>query len=221
MNNEIVYSVVVPLYNEETVINESYKRLKSVMDSTKQIYEILFINDGSHDNTRDMVENICRNDKSIKLINFSRNFGQQAAITAGLNESLGDAVIVIDVDLQYPPETIIDMIKKWKEGYEVVYGKRVKRAGKKFLKKFFVKAFYRILRRMTNIDIPVDTSDFRLIDRKICDDLNLLQEKNRPLYLISSKVTYNELRNSAIFKGNRSSEIYDLKAISKDKFVNN
>ena len=221
MSNEIVYSVVVPLYNEEAVIDESYKRLKTVMDSTLQTYEILFINDGSHDNTSDMVENMCRKDKSIKLINFSRKFGHQAAITAGMNESLGDAVIVIDVDLNDPPEAIIDMIKKWKNGFDVVYGKRVQRARKTFLKKFTARAFYKILRSMTNIDIPVDPYDFRLIDRKVCDALNLLPEKNRPLYLISSKVTYNELRNSAIFKGNRSSAIYDLKVISKDKAVNN
>ncbi|MBU3114238.1 glycosyltransferase family 2 protein [Clostridium lacusfryxellense] len=221
MSNGIVYSVVVPLYNKELVINESYNRLKSVMDNTNEIYEILFINDGSNDTTRDMLENICREDKNIKLINFSRNFGHQAAITAGMKEALGDAVIVIEADLQNLPEYIIDMIQKWKEGNEIVYGKRVKSGRKTFLKKFTASAFYRILRKITNIDLPVHTEDFRLIDRKVCDALNSLPEKNRPLYIISSRLSYNELKNSVTFKGKRSSEIYDLKPNSKKIVSNN
>ena len=139
MSNRIVYSVIVPLYNEELVIDESYKRLKEVMDSIKENYEIIFINDGSSDRTRDMVEKICRKDEKIKLINFSRNFGHQAAITAGMDLALGDAIIVIDADLQDPPEVIPKMIEKWKEGYEVVYGKRIKREGETFFKKFTAK----------------------------------------------------------------------------------
>jgi len=192
MGNRIVYSVVVPLYNEELVISESYKRLKYVMDNSMETYEILFINDGSRDSTRDKVENICRKDKSIKLLNFSRNFGHQAAITAGMKEALGDAVIVIDADLQDPPEAMLDMIKKWKEGYDVVYGKRVKREGETFFKKFTAKAFYRILRSLTSIDIPVDTGDFRLIDRKVCDALNSLPEKNRFIRGLVSWVGYKQ-----------------------------
>ncbi|HCD08966.1 MAG TPA: glycosyltransferase, partial [Thermoanaerobacter sp.] len=111
--------------------------------------------------------------------NFSRNFGHQAAITAGMKLSSGDAVIVIDADLQDPPEVMIEMIKKWKEGYDVVYGKRVKREGESFFKKFTAKAFYRLLKFMTNIDIPVDAGDFRLIDRKVCNVLSSLPERNR------------------------------------------
>lgn len=192
MSNGIIFSVVVPLYNEELVIDESYKRLKSVMDSTLENYEILFVNDGSHDATRDMVENICRKDKTIKLINFSRNFGHQAAITAGMNKALGEAIIVIDADLQDPPEAIIDMIQKWKEGYQVVYGKRIKRVGETFFKKFTAKTFYRILKNMTSIDIPVDTGDFRLIDRTVCDALNSLPEKNRYIRGLVSWVGYKQ-----------------------------
>ena len=192
MNNEIIYSVVVPLYNEELVIDESYNRLKSVMDSTKENYEIVFINDGSKDTTRDKVENICRKDEMIKLVNFSRNFGHQAAITAGMNQAIGDAVIVIDADLQDPPEAILDMISKWKEGYEVVYGKRTKREGETFFKKFTSKVYYRLLKNMTSIDIPVDTGDFRLIDRKVCDALNSLPEKNRYIRGLVSWVGYKQ-----------------------------
>lgn len=192
MTNRIIYSVVVPLYNEELVINESYKRLKSVMDYTKENYEIVFVNDGSRDATREKVEDICRKDPSIKLVNFSRNFGHQAAITAGMNIAVGDAIIVIDADLQDPPEAMLEMIAKWKEGYEVVYGKRTKREGETFFKKFTAKSFYRLLGSMTSIDIPVDAGDFRLIDRKVCDALNSLPEKNRYIRGLVSWVGYKQ-----------------------------
>jgi dolichol-phosphate mannosyltransferase len=179
MKEEIIYSVIVPLFNEELVIRESYRRLKEVMESAKEVYEIIFVNDGSRDTTEKIVEEICKKDSSIKLVNFSRNFGHQAAITAGMDVSTGKAVIVIDADLQDPPEVMLEMIKKWKEGYDVVYGKRAKREGETFFKKFTAKTYYRLLKSMTTVDIPVDTGDFRLIDRKVCDALISLPEKNR------------------------------------------
>lgn len=175
----IQYSIVVPIYNEELVINEAYKRLKKVMNLTDETYEIIFVNDGSRDRSFDMVKDICNKDKNIKLISFSRNFGHQLAITAGMNNSNGKAVIVIDADLQDPPEIMLKMIEKWKEGYEVVYGKRLSREGETFFKKITAKAFYRILRVMTDVDIPVDTGDFRLIDRKVCEALKRVPERNR------------------------------------------
>ncbi|MBL4935944.1 glycosyltransferase family 2 protein [Clostridium sp. YIM B02515] len=186
------YSLVVPVYNEELVISESYKRLKQVMEQTDEEYEIIFVNDGSKDKTREKLEFICGEDECIRLINFSRNFGHQAAITAGMELSLGQAIIVIDADLQDPPEVILDMIRKWKDGYEVVYGKRAKREGETFFKKFTAKAFYRILGSMTNIEIPVDTGDFRLIDRKVCDALTSLPEKNRYVRGLVSWVGYKQ-----------------------------
>jgi glycosyltransferase involved in cell wall biosynthesis len=149
--NKIVYSLVVPLYNEELVINESYKRLKEIMDSCNESYEMIFVNDGSKDSTENLVNEICKNDSNIKLINFSRNFGHQSAITAGMELSTGSAVIVIDADLQDPPEVILKMIEKWKEGYDVVYGKRTKRNGETFFKKFTAKMFYKTLNKLTNI----------------------------------------------------------------------
>ncbi|SMC27580.1 dolichol-phosphate mannosyltransferase [Clostridium acidisoli DSM 12555] len=179
MENNIVYSVVVPLYNEELVIFESYKRLKEVMDKTGEKYEIVFVNDGSIDATRKKAELICNKDRGVKLINFSRNFGHQAAITAGMDVAVGDAIVVIDADLQDPPEVILEMIEKWKQGYEVVYGKRIKREGESFLKKFTAKTYYRILKSMTSVDVPVDVGDFRLIDKKVCAALASLPEKNR------------------------------------------
>ncbi|SFC51564.1 glycosyltransferase family 2 protein [Clostridium uliginosum] len=192
MINKVVYSVIVPLYNEEIVIEESYKILKKVMDCTNENYEIVFVNDGSKDKTKEKAEKICKNDEKIKLINFSRNFGHQAAITAGMDLSLGDAVVVIDADLQDPPEVILKMIEKWKEGYEVVYRKRTKREGETFFKKFTAKMYYRLLKSITSVDVPVDTGDFRLIDRKVCDALIALPEKNRYVRGLVSWVGYKQ-----------------------------
>ncbi len=179
MSDSVVYSVVVPVYNEEQVVLESYKRLKTVMDSVNEPYEIIFVNDGSRDKTAFIVNEICEKDKNIKLIDFSRNFGHQIAITAGMDYTEGEAIIVIDADLQDPPEVIPKMIEKWKEGYDVVYGKRAERKGETFFKKFTAAAFYRLLRKMTDVDIPVDTGDFRLIDRKVCVALANVGERSR------------------------------------------
>lgn len=179
IKSEIQYSIVVPVYNEELVIGETYKRLKQVMDSTNETYEIIFVNDGSKDGTVEIAKTICNMDENIKLLSFSRNFGHQLAISAGMDYSSGNAVVVIDADLQDPPEVILGMIKKWKEGYDVVYGQRAKREGETFFKKFTAKIFYRTLKSMTDIDIPVDTGDFRLIDRKVCNKLKELPEHNR------------------------------------------
>jgi glycosyltransferase involved in cell wall biosynthesis len=179
MRNKIVLSVVVPVYNEELIVRESYKRLKKVMDSINEPYEIIFVNDGSRDKTSFIVSEICEIDTNIKLIDFSRNFGHQIAITAGMDYSEGDAVVVIDGDLQDPPEVIPRMIEKWREGYDVVYGKRAERKGDSFFKKATAAVFYRFLRKMTDVDIPVDTGDFRLIDRKVCDALKRVHERNR------------------------------------------
>lgn len=216
MDNRVIYSVVVPLYNEELVVNASYRRLKKVMDTTKEKYEILFINDGSKDNTRKMAEDICSADENIKLVNFSRNFGHQSAITAGMDLALGDAIIVIDADLQDPPQVMLAMIEKWKEGYEVVYGKRIKREGETFFKKFTSKMYYRFLKSMTNVDVPVDTGDFRLIDRKVCDALVALPEKNRYVRGLVSwvgyKQTYVEFERQERFAGETK---YPLKKMIK------
>ncbi|WP_035172575.1 glycosyltransferase family 2 protein [Caldanaerobius polysaccharolyticus] len=176
---EVKYSIVVPLYNEEEVIIETYRRLKEVMDSTGEPYEIIFVNDGSKDKTLEIAKSICKRDKNIKLLSFSRNFGHQIAITAGMDYSSGEAIVVIDADLQDPPEVILKMIEKWKQGYDVVYGKRAKRKGETFFKKITAKVFYRVLKTMTDVDIPVDTGDFRLIDRKVCDALKSIKEHNR------------------------------------------
>lgn len=192
LTGKVKYSIVVPLYNEELVISESYRRLKDIMDSTRESYEIIFVNDGSYDTTRLKAEEICKNDDKIKLLNFSRNFGHQMAITAGMKKSIGDAIIIIDADLQDPPEVILKMIEKWKEGYEVVFGKRIKREGETFFKKLTANVFYRLLRSITSIDIPADAGDFRLIDRKVCNALMSLPEKNRYVRGLVSWVGYRQ-----------------------------
>jgi glycosyltransferase involved in cell wall biosynthesis len=192
-NEEIIYSIIVPVYNEELVIDETYVRIKAVMDSTREKYEIIFINDGSKDKTIDKGIKICSKDSNIKLLNFSRNFGHQVAVTAGMDYAVGKAIVIIDADLQDPPEVIIKMISKWKEGYDVVYGKRLKRKGETFFKKLTAKLFYRTLRSLTTVDIPVDTGDFRLIDRNVCDALKSLPERNRYVRGLVSWVGFKQI----------------------------
>lgn len=186
------YSVIIPVYNEELVAAESHRRLKEVMDKTGEDYELLFVNDGSRDKTADILRDIILHDTHTKLLNFSRNFGHQTAISAGMDYASGDAVIVIDADLQDPPEVMLDMIAKWKEGYEVVYGKRLQRKGETVFKKLTAKLFYRLLHSMTDVDIPVDTGDFRLLDRKVCDVMRSLTEKNRYVRGLVSWVGFNQ-----------------------------
>ena len=190
---KIIYSIIVPVYNEELVINETYIRLKNVMAKLDEGYEIIFINDGSRDKTLLIAQEICSRDSNVKLINFSRNFGHQVAITAGMDNSNGRAIVVIDADLQDPPEVIPEMIKKWKEGYEVVYGKRLKRKGETIFKKITAKIFYRFLKGMTTVNIPVDAGDFRLIDRKVCDALKSLPERNRYVRGLVSWVGFKQI----------------------------
>ncbi|PEM49639.1 glycosyltransferase family 2 protein [Bacillus wiedmannii] len=179
MGNNICYSIIIPMYNEEAVIEETYRRLKRVMKDANGTYELLFINDGSQDKCADIIKQFMICDKTVKLIDFSRNFGHQIAITAGMDYANGDAVIIIDADLQDPPELILQMIEKWKEGYEVVYAKRMKRKGETWFKKWSASTFYRVLRASTDIDIPVDTGDFRLMDQKVCKEMRKINENNR------------------------------------------
>lgn len=210
------YSVVVPLYNEEEVLPETYKRLKEVMDKIGSPYEVIMINDGSKDKTASMAREICEKDPNFKLLNFSRNFGHQTAITAGMDHAAGNAIVVIDADLQDPPEVIVDMIKKWKEGYDVVYGKRISREGETLFKKVTAKNFYRFLDKMSDVDIPKDVGDFRLIDKKVKDALLTVPEHNRYVRGIISwlgfKQTAVEFERHARFAGETK---YPLKKMMK------
>jgi glycosyltransferase involved in cell wall biosynthesis len=219
MTGKTMISVVVPVYNEELIVAEAYKRLKAVMEAGGEAYEIIFVDDGSRDNTAALLEEICSRDRAIKLIAFSRNFGHQIAITAGMDYSSGDAVVVIDGDLQDPPEVIPAMIEKWREGYEVVYGRRVERKGDGMSKKLTAAIFYRFLRKMTDVDIPVDAGDFRLIDRKVCDALKQINERNRYIRGIISwlgfKQTGVEFRRDKRYAGQTK---YPLKKMMRFAF---
>lgn len=179
MNAGIQYSIIIPMFNEEEVITETYRRLTAVMQTLGERYELLFVNDGSRDRTERIVEQICQQDSCVRMLNFSRNFGHQIAISAGMDYAEGQAIVIIDADLQDPPEVIIHMIDKWKEGYDVVFGKRLERKGEGLFKKITAHLFYRTLKSLTSFDIPVDAGDFRLIDRKVCDVMKSLSEKNR------------------------------------------
>ncbi|QLY79090.1 glycosyltransferase family 2 protein [Clostridium intestinale] len=178
MSNKLI-SIVVPMYYEEKVADECYKRLKEVMQDNNINYEFIFVNDGSKDRTFEILSKIAEEDKNTKIISFSRNFGHQIAVTAGVDKAKGDAVVVIDADLQDPPELIPKMIGLWNDGYKVVYAKRKKRKGESFFKLFTAGMFYRTLDKMTDIDIPLDTGDFRLMDRDVVNVLKTMKENNR------------------------------------------
>ncbi len=172
-------SLIVPAYNEDAVIEETYKRLKNVMEQGGYDFEILIVDDGSTDRTPEKVKKICLNDKRVKLIRFSRNFGHQVAISAGIDRAVGKVAVIIDADLQDPPEVIPRMIEKWSTGYEVVYGVRKKRKGESLFKRVTAALFYRLLRQMTPIEIPLDAGDFRLLDRKVLEELKKMPERRR------------------------------------------
>ena len=173
-------SVVVPVFNEIAVIDAFYDRMRKVAESLRpHSCEILFIDDGSRDGSYDRLVKIADRDPNVKVVKFSRNFGHQIAITAGIDLARGDAVAVIDSDLQDPPEVIRRFVEKWEEGYDVVYGVREKREGETWMKLFTAKLFYRILKRLTGMEIPVDVGDFRLMSRRVVEKFRLFRERDR------------------------------------------
>ena len=172
-------SVVIPMYYEEEVAQECYNKMTKVLENIKDYdYEIICVNDGSKDKTLSILEKIAENDKRVKVISFSRNFGHQCAVTAGLKYVTGDAIVIIDADLQDPPELIPEMLKLWEDGNEVIYGKRKTRDGESKFKLLTAKMFYNTLNALSDVEIPKDTGDFRLVDRKVVDVINSLPEHN-------------------------------------------
>jgi len=175
-----VISIVVPVFNESACVCAFYDRLKKVLDSVPSLsYEIRFVDDGSTDDSYGKLVKVADSDKNVIVIKFSRNFGHQIAITAGIDTAKGDAVVVIDADLQDPPEVIKEFIQKWEAGYDVFYGVREKRDGESRMKLFTAAMFYRLLKRIIKLDIPVDVGDFRLMSRRVVDHFNTLREKDR------------------------------------------
>ena len=189
-------SIVVPLYNEEKNIRLMYDRLVSSILKITSNFEIIYVNDGSKDNSFLELLKLSNEDERVKYINFSRNFGHQIAVTAGLDYSKGTAVVIIDGDLQDPPEVIPEMYAMYKEGFEVVYGQRLKRKGDNFFKKITAKYFYRILKKITSINIPLDTGDFRLIDQKIVKDLKNMPEQNK---FLRGQIAWLGYRQTSVF----------------------
>ena len=172
-------SIVVPCYNEEAVIGEMHKRLIAVLREITPTFEIIYVDDGSKDSTVALLRDLQNNNESVKVILLSRNFGHQYAVSAGMEHASGDAVVLIDADLQDPPEIIKEMVTKWRTGYDLVYGLRTDRAGETAFKRWTAKAFYRIYNRLSDVHIPLDTGDFRLMDRKVVDVLNGMPERDR------------------------------------------
>ena len=172
-------SIVVPIFNEEQNLPELHRRLSDAARAITPSYEIVFVNDGSRDESRSILQILSQRDEHVYYIHFSRNFGHQIAVTAGLDRCRGKSVVIIDGDLQDPPEVIPELYKKHKSGYDVVYARRSERKGETWFKRATAKLFYRVLRRSTAIDIPLDTGDFRLIDRKVVDALKKMPEQNK------------------------------------------
>lgn len=174
-----VISVIIPCFNEEQVVYETQERLSKVLNRIESDYEIIYVDDGSRDSTYEKLIDLAKIDCNIRVIRFSRNFGHQIAITAGMDYAIGDAIVVIDADLQDPVEVISEMVDKWKDGFDVVYGKRIKREGESQFKKVSANIFYKVLFKLSDEVIPKDIGDFRLIDRKVADSLKQMPEKTR------------------------------------------
>lgn len=188
-----IYSVVAPVFNEVEGLGEFYKVLKSVMDTVDGTWELLLIDDGSTDGSREAIVDLAAQDSHVVPLIFTRNFGHQIAVTAGMDHAQGDAIIIIDSDLQDPPQVIPELIARWKEGYEVVYAVRREREGETWFKRTSASAFYRLIDRITDVRIPLDTGDFRLLDREVLTVLNTMREKQRFLRGMSSWVGFNQI----------------------------
>jgi polyisoprenyl-phosphate glycosyltransferase len=176
---KITYSIIAPIFNEKDNIPELYRRVSEVMNSTGEPWELLLVDDGSTDGSTEMIRELAEKDDHIRPVIFARNFGHQIAITAGWDYARGEAVVVIDADLQDPPELILEMVKKWQEGYDVVYAVRAEREGESWFKLWTASLFYRIIYRITDVKIPLDTGDFRLMDRKVVNVLKSMRERHR------------------------------------------
>jgi dolichol-phosphate mannosyltransferase len=178
-DESVKLTIAVPVYNEFESLPELYTQVREVMQEIGEPWELILVDDGSQDGSTDVIRNLAADDERVRPVIFARNFGHQIAVTAGLDYSRGDAVVIMDADLQDPPQVIKDLVAKWREGYEVVYAVRAEREGETLFKRFTAALFYRIINRITDVDIPLDTGDFRLLDRKVVDTLNQMREHHR------------------------------------------
>lgn len=202
---QIKYSIIAPVYNESEILPEFYRRVKESLDQTGEPWELVVVDDGSVDGSTEKLREIAAADEHVRPVIFARNFGHQIAVTAGLDYSRGDAVVIIDSDLQDPPEVILELIKKWQEGYEVVYAVRGEREGETWFKLLTASLFYRLIYRITDVNIPMDTGDFRLLDRKVVNVMNQMRERHRFLRGMSVWVGFRQAgvtyRRAARFAG--------------------
>ncbi|MHB1384367.1 MAG: glycosyltransferase family 2 protein [Bellilinea sp.] len=189
---EPTFSIIAPIFNEECCLDELYRRISEVMDQTHEPWELVLVNDGSRDASPEIIRSLAAADKRVRPVMFARNFGHQIAVTAGLDYARGQAVIIIDADLQDPPEVMLEMISKWREGVEVVYAVRADREGETWFKKLTAALFYRIIFSITDVKIPMDTGDFRLMDRKVVNVMKTMREHHRFLRGMSAWVGFRQ-----------------------------
>jgi len=198
-------SIIAPVYNERESLPELIRRVHEVMDPSGETWELILIDDGSSDGSTDMIRSLAEQDHLVRPVIFARNFGHQIAVTAGMDYSRGDAVVIIDADLQDPPEVVLELIAKWREGYEVVYAVRAEREGETWFKKFTASTFYRLIYKITDVKIPLDTGDFRLLDRKVVAVMGQMREHHRFLRGMSSWIGFKQIgvsyRRAARFAG--------------------
>ncbi len=200
-----VFSIVAPIFNETGNLPELYRRVKENMDTTGEPWELVLVDDGSTDGSTDMIRSLAKEDPRVRPVIFARNFGHQIAVTAGMDYARGQAVVIIDADLQDPPEVVLEMIARWREGYEVVYAVRTEREGESWFKLATASLFYRLIYRITDVDIPLDAGDFRLLDRKVVNVLKKMRERHRFLRGMSVWVGFRQIgvsyRRAARFSG--------------------
>lgn len=189
---EPTFSIIAPIYNEECCLDELYRRISEVMEQTHEPWELVLVNDGSRDASPEIIRRLAAADKRVRPVMFARNFGHQIAVTAGLDYARGQAAIIIDADLQDPPEVILEMISKWREGVEVVYAVRADREGETWFKKLTAALFYRIIFSITDVKIPMDTGDFRLMDRKVVNVMKTMREHHRFLRGMSAWIGFRQ-----------------------------
>ena len=199
------FTIIAPVFNERESLPELYRRMKEVMERTGEPWELVLIDDGSQDGSTEIMRELARQDERVRPVIFARNFGHQIAVSAGLDYSRGKAVVIIDADLQDPPEVVLELIAKWREGNEVVFAVRAEREGETWFKTFTASLFYRLIFRITDVKIPLDTGDFRLLDRKVVNVMNSMREKHRFLRGMSAWVGFRQVgvpyRRAARFAG--------------------
>ena len=188
-----VFTIIAPVYNETESLDELYRQIREVMDTSGEVWELVLVDDGSKDGSTDKIREMAAADERVRPIIFARNFGHQIAVTAGMDYSRGQAVVIVDADLQDPPEVILQLIEKWREGFQVVYAVRAEREGETWFKKTTASLFYRLIFRITDVNIPLDTGDFRLLDRKVVDVMGQMGERHRFLRGMSAWAGFKQI----------------------------